>query len=107
MINKAFPMETTENHISGWEKSTSDGPEPKTLPSVDTYWSVLKRGKDLVGLKLRKNNFVWRRQDQNHETEPKGYVSNLGIKKKKQWDWKELHDSVRWLEKNQKDIMNV
>lgn len=54
MINKAFPMETTENHISGWEKSTSDGPEPKTLPSVDTYWSVLKRGKDLVGLKLRK-----------------------------------------------------
>lgn len=29
------------------------------------------------------------------------------IKEKKQWDWKELHDSVRLLGKNQKDIMNV
>ena len=86
MINKAFHLETVENCISGWEKCTLDGPEPKPLPSVDTYWSVLKKGKDPVGLKVRKNSFyrvVWRRQDQNYETEPEGCVSNLGYKEGK------------------------
>ena len=57
MVNKAFHLETIENYISGWEKHTLDGPEPKTLPSVDTYWSVPKKGKDPVGLKVRKNSF--------------------------------------------------
>ena len=28
-------------------------------------------------------SFVWRRQDQNYETEPEGCVSNLGYKEEK------------------------
>ena len=53
MINKSFPMETTGNRISGWEKSMHDGPEPKALPSMGTYWSVLT----VLPLELRKNSF--------------------------------------------------